>query len=84
VTDTVNSKAQPPTPLGAWEPLTKEEIAKLPASGPVTVTAQGDFDPEQVVNIMRFVVALIAPPIVLWAIGFSVGWVRRGFQGRST
>lgn len=38
---------------------------------------------EQVVNIARFLVALIAPPIALWALGFSTIWVRRGFQGRS-
>jgi hypothetical protein len=35
---------------------------------------------EQVVNIARFSVALIAPPIALWVIGFSVAWIRRGFQ----
>lgn len=37
----------------------------------------------QVVNIARFLVALIAPPIALWALGFSAVWVRRGFQGRN-
>jgi hypothetical protein len=38
---------------------------------------------EQVVNIARFLVALIAPPIAFWAIGFSAVWVRRGFQERT-
>jgi hypothetical protein len=71
-------------PDGGWVTdmvrLTDTVSPVRPPDGPAPVEYPRT---EQVVNIARLLVALIAAPIALWPIGFSIVWVRRGFQGRS-
>ena len=79
VTDTVNSETvSPPRENNA---LPHDPAADVWYNPSEKSAPRLSLQPvEQVVNMSRLLPVLFAPPILLWAIGCSVVWVRRGFR----